>query len=302
MLKEKWPIKQSADKSLLTLAIERMVILPESSNLPRILRQLVDSIRPYESCVVAFSGGVDSSVVAKAACEALHERAIAITGVGPSVTEEDIRCAKLVSEAIGIRHLLLDTAEIEDPDYLANSARRCFHCKTNLYKALGTWANSNGITTILSGTNVDDLGDYRPGLDAARDFCVVAPLVDVGIDKASVRLLAEHWKLPVAKRPASPCLASRVAYGEPITVAKLRLIEKAERWFTERGFHDVRVRLHPGMLARIEIPCEELSRVVEPSQLKVLNDDFRRFGFQFVTIDAGGRQSGSLNRLLPTIQ
>ncbi len=274
----------------------------ESTYVLQTRHRLVDAIRTHDSCVVAFSGGVDSSVVAQAAYEALRDQAIAITGVGPSVSLEDIRCAKLAAQAIGIRHLLCDTSEIADPDYLSNDARRCFHCKTNLYETLGRWANENGFATVLSGTNADDLGDYRPGLEAARDFNVVAPLAELGIDKKAVRLLAEHWKLPVADRPASPCLASRVAYGESITVEKLRLIEQAESWLNSRGFRDVRVRLHPGMLARIEVSSEELPRVVSASCRTDLNEAFRKLGFQFVTIDAGGRESGSLNRLLPVIQ
>ena len=273
-----------------------------SEDITSLSRELIESIRVHESCVVAFSGGVDSSVVAKATYEALGERSVAITGVGPSVSQEDIRFAELASKAIGIRHLLLDTTEIVDTNYLANDARRCFHCKTNLYQTLGRWASQNRFVTILSGTNLDDLGDYRPGLDAARDFKVVAPLAELGINKETVRMLAEKWKLPVADRPASPCLASRVAYGESITVEKLRMIEQAETWLAGRGFFDVRVRLHPGMLARIEVSSDDLPRIVLPSMLSELNLDFRQLGFQFVTIDIGGRQSGSLNRLLPVIQ
>jgi len=274
----------------------------ESAYVLQIHHRLVDAIRTHESCVVAFSGGVDSSVVAQAAYEALGDQAIAITGVGPSVSQEDIRCAKLAAQSIGIRHLLHNTSEIADPSYLSNDARRCFHCKTNLYETLGRWANENGFATVLSGTNADDLGDYRPGLDAARDFKVVAPLAELGIDKKAVRLLAEYWKLPVADRPASPCLASRVAYGESITVEKLRMIEQAESWLTSRGFQDVRVRLHTGMLARIEVSLDDLPRIVSTACRADLNQAFRKLGFEFVTIDAGGRESGSLNRLLPIIQ
>jgi uncharacterized protein len=274
----------------------------ESTSVSETQRRLVDAIRVHESCVVAFSGGVDSSVVARAAFEARGHRAIAITGTGPSVSQEDIRSAKLAAEAIGIRHLLYSTSEIADPQYLANDPRRCFHCKTNLYETLRRWANENGFATILSGTNADDLGDYRPGLDAANDFMVVAPLAKLGIDKKTVRLLAEHWKLPVADRPASPCLASRVAYGESITIEKLRMIEQAESWLALQGFHDVRVRLHPGMLARVEVSSDDLPRMVSTPCRSELNDTFRQLGFQFVTIDLGGRQSGSLNRLLPVLQ
>lgn len=274
----------------------------ESPETSAVIARLIDAIRSCESCVVAFSGGVDSSVVAKAAFEALGDRAVAITGVGPSVSQEDIRFAKLASEAIGIRHLLLDTDEMRDPNYLDNNARRCFHCKSNLYERLGRWAEENDFATILSGTNTDDLGDYRPGLDAARDYQVVAPLADLGIDKQSVRRLAEFWSLPVADRPASPCLASRIAYGEAVTADKLRMIELAESRLRLLGFHDVRVRLHPGSLARIEVTLGDLPRIIDSNRHIELADYFRSLGFKFVTLDIAGRQSGSLNQLLPVIQ
>jgi pyridinium-3,5-biscarboxylic acid mononucleotide sulfurtransferase len=276
--------------------------LLESKFILETRRRLVDAIRIHESCVVAFSGGVDSSVVAQAAFEACGDRAIAITGTGPSVSQEDIRSATLAAQTIGIRHLLQSTTEIIDPQYLANDPRRCFHCKTNLYGTLRRWANENGFATLLSGTNADDLGDYRPGLDAADDFKVVAPLAELGIDKKTVRLLAEHGKLPVADRPASPCLASRVAYGESITTEKLQMIEQAEAWLASQGFHDVRVRLHPGLLARIEVSTDDLSRMVSAACCAEMNKAFRKIGFQFVTLDVGGRQSGSMNRLLPILQ
>lgn len=266
------------------------------------IHQLLSCIGGYSSCVIAFSGGVDSSVIAKAAFEALGDRSVAITGVGPSVSQEDIRCATLVAKAIGIRHLLLETSEIVDPSYLANDARRCFYCKSNLYARLGSWAKENGFACIFSGTNADDLSDYRPGLDAARDFQVIAPLAELHIGKATIRSLAAHWQLPVADRPASPCLASRIAYGEAVTVEKLGQIESAERWLAERNFHDVRVRLHPGALARIEVSSSELERLVQTDLRRELVDYFQQIGFQFVTIDASGRMSGSLNKLLPMIQ
>ena len=279
-----------------------MSISIEPFDLIETIHQLVDFIRLKTSVVIAFSGGVDSCVVAKAAFEALGERSVAITGVGPSVSQEDIRCAKLAADAIGIRHLMLETSEISDPKYLANDARRCFHCKSNLYDRLIQWALENSYAVVLSGTNADDLGDYRPGLDAAREFQIVAPLADLGVNKKMIRALAEYWKLPVANRPASPCLASRIAYGEAVSVEKLQRIERAEQWLSERNFSDVRVRLHPGDLARIEVPHHQLSALVDPQCREELTEYFRQLGFHFVTIDIGGRQSGSLNRLLPVIE
>ncbi len=296
------PIYITAAQRSYTLDETAIMLEPlESTSVLEMKHRLVDAIRNLESCVVAFSGGVDSSVVAQAAFEACGNRAIAVTGIGPSVSQEDIRSATIAAQAIGIRHLLHRTSEIADPQYLANDPRRCFHCKTNLYETLRRWANENDFATILSGTNADDLGDYRPGLDAAKDFMVVAPLAELGIGKKTVRLLAEHWKLPVADRPASPCLASRVAYGESITVEKLGMIEQAEAWLASQGFLDVRVRLHPGMLARVEVSIDDMPRMVSAAVRTELSEVFRKLGFQFVTIDVGGRQSGSLNRLLPIL-
>ncbi len=256
-------------------------------------------IESFESCVVAFSGGVDSSVVAAAAYRVLGDRAVAVTGIGPAVSEADIKMARTVASAIGIRHVLVETNEIQDPNYRLNDGRRCFFCKSNLYARLRQWADEHGFETILSGTNADDLGDYRPGLEAAANFQVQAPLADLKIDKESVRELARLWTLPVADRPASPCLASRIAYGESVTEEKLSQLEKAERWLNEHGCVDVRVRLHPGELARIEVSIVDIERLCEPNLRSQMTTYFKALGFQFVTLDLTGRQSGSLNRLLP---
>jgi uncharacterized protein len=184
---------------------------------------------------------------------------------------------------------------------LANDGRRCFHCKTNLYRGLQAWAEAHDFSHILAGTNADDLEDYRPGLEAAADFRVLAPLADLGIDKPIVRALAQYWNLPVADRPASPCLASRVAYGEPISPEKLQMVEGAEAWLALHGFHDVRVRLHPGNLARIEVSVDDMGRLAAPPLRDELVAYFVQLGFQFVTMDCAGRQSGSLNKLLPIL-
>jgi uncharacterized protein len=252
--------------------------------------------------IVAFSGGVDSSLVAAAAQRALADRAVAVTGVGPAVSQVDLEAARQVAAAIGIRHVLLETHEIYDRDYVRNDGQRCFYCKTNLYRSLRAWADQQQLSTILSGTNADDLQDYRPGLMAADNFQVQAPLAQLGIDKVQVRGLAQLWSLPTADRPASPCLASRIAYGEPVSRKRLTQIEQAERWLMDRGFTDVRVRLHPGELARLELIPSQLERLVEPDLRRELTTFFQSLGFQYVTLDLQGRRSGSLNRLLPIHQ
>lgn len=264
--------------------------------------RLIDSFRDYPSVVVAFSGGVDSAVVAYAASRALSERAVAITGVGEAVPQHDLDSARRVAKAIGISHVELRTNEIENADYVRNDGSRCFHCKTTLYSTLTEWAAANGFETIVSGTNLDDLGDYRPGLQAASDHAVVAPLAALKIDKSRVRALANYWNLEVADKPASPCLASRVAYGQRVTVEKLRSIEAFETALHDLGFVDVRVRVHAEGLVRIELDATQMQIALDPVVREKIVSHGRSLGFTFVTLDLSGRQSGSLNRLLPIIQ
>ncbi|MCY2976219.1 MAG: ATP-dependent sacrificial sulfur transferase LarE [Planctomycetota bacterium] len=261
--------------------------------------QLVRSIAGLEPCAVAFSGGVDSSVVAKAAWLALGDRSVAVTGIGAAVSEIDLQWAREVTNVIGIRHVQIPTAEIDDPDYLRNDTKRCYFCKSHLYKSATQWGNEHGFRHVLSGTNWDDLSDYRPGLVAAAEHAVIAPLADLKIGKAKVRQLAEYWQLPVAHRPASPCLASRIAYGQSVSKERLKRIESAEAWLHQQGFHDVRVRLHADELARVELADSELIRLLDSSCRDAINHALREMGFRYVTIDLGGRQSGSMNRSIP---
>jgi pyridinium-3,5-biscarboxylic acid mononucleotide sulfurtransferase len=273
--------------------------LSSIENHPKADLELASYFAALESCVVAFSGGVDSSVVAAAALRVLGDRAVAVTGIGPAVSATDLDMARQVAAAIGIRHVLVETTEIRDPNYRMNDGRRCFFCKSNLYARLRQWADEHGFKSLVSGTNLDDLGDYRPGLEAAKQYKVHAPLAELKIGKKGVRELAKHWNLPVANRPASPCLASRIAYGESVTEQKLSKLEQAERWLNEHGFVDVRVRLHPGELARVEVSSDDIERICASNLRNLMTNHFKEIGFQFVTLDLIGRQSGSLNRLLP---
>lgn len=256
----------------------------------------------YPSVVVAFSGGVDSAVVAAAAFRALGDRAIAWTGIGPAVPQSDRDDAIRVARSLGIRHELTETTEIRNPDYVRNGPDRCFHCKSTLYETIRTWADKHGFQVIASGTNRDDLADYRPGLKAADHWRVVAPLVDLGIGKTAVREIARYWGLAVAEKPASPCLASRIAYGQIVTLGKLASIERIEGWLRARGFQDVRARVHGDGLVRIEMPFADwgqfLSEKIREGCLNLAKDQ----GFRFVTLDLDGRSSGSLNRLLSNDQ
>ena len=266
---------------------------------------LVEAIGRIGSCVVAFSGGVDSSVVAAAAFKAMGDRALAVTAAGAAVSDFDRQYAQSVAAEIGLRHLWVETEEIDDPDYARNDARRCYHCKRTLYATLRQIADREGIATILSGTNADDLGDYRPGLQAAEEFGIRAPLAELRIDKVGIRRIAAHWGMAVADRPAAPCLSSRLAYGVPVTRERLRMVELAERSLRALGFPECRVRVHEGELARIEVPAFELPRFVGQVDFAAFAAELRSVGFRFVTLDLQGFRSGSLNppgvRSLPVL-
>ncbi|MGN6543491.1 MAG: ATP-dependent sacrificial sulfur transferase LarE [Aureliella sp.] len=249
--------------------------------------------------VVAFSGGVDSAVVAKAACDALQSRAIAATADSASLARFELDGATEVARQIGIEHRLVATGEGADPAYMQNDSQRCFHCKSHLFQSLQAMPEVRDMGWwILSGTNRDDLGDYRPGLAAAGEYGVRSPLAELGIDKAGVRALAARWQLPVADKPASPCLASRVAYGVAVTPERLERVEAAEAEMRQLGFTRFRVRLHEGELARIEVPVAELPLLIERTTRERLIRKLGDLGFRFVTLDLEGFASGSLNRLI----
>ena len=225
--------------------------------------RLLDLIAGYASCAVAFSGGVDSAVVAKAAQLALGDRAIAVTGTSASLAEGEFAAAQSLAAQIGIRHQTLATEEFANADYLRNSPDRCFHCKTELYTQLEGMAEKLGVRVIVNGANLDDCGDYRPGMVAARRHDVRSPLIECELTKAEVRELASHWSLPVWDKPASPCLSSRIAYGEQVTPERVGMIDRAEQFLRERGLRELRVRYHGGDLARIEVPLDVLPRLAD---------------------------------------
>src|SRR5215469_3715743 len=243
--------------------------LPETSaTLPDDLAskrdRLLGELAGYESCAVAFSGGVDSAVVAKAAQLALGDRAVAVTGASASLAEGELEAARELARQIGIRHQVIDTQEFANGDYLRNSPDRCFHCKTELYTQLEGLADKLAVRVIANGANLDDQGDYRPGMLAARQHDVRSPLLDCALNKADVRRLAAYWQLPVWDKPASPCLSSRIAYGQAVTPERVAMIDRAEQFLREHGFRELRVRYHGDDLARVEVPLDELSRLAEP--------------------------------------
>jgi uncharacterized protein len=261
--------------------------------------RLLALLASYESCAVAMSAGVDSAVVAKAAQLSLGDRAVAATGVSASLAEGELDEARRLAQLIGIRHETVHTEEFTQPEYLRNAPDRCYHCKTELYTQLDGLAERLGVAVVLNGANADDLGDYRPGMLSASEHQVRSPLAECGIGKAEVRQLAAEWALSVWDKPASPCLASRVAYGEPVSPERLAMIDAAERYLRSLGLRTVRVRFHTGELARLEVPAEEISRLAEPAVREPLLRHLKSLGFKFVTLDLAGFRSGSLNDLVP---
>lgn len=263
--------------------------------------QLLDVLKSLGSCAVAFSGGVDSAVVAKAARLALADQALAVTGVSASLASGELEQAKEVAHLIGIRHVMLSTDEFASASYRANNPDRCYHCKTELYLRMEGLAERLGVASIVNGTNADDLGDYRPGLKAAAEHQVRSPLAECNIGKQEVRALAADWQLPVWDKPASPCLSSRVAYGEAVTPERLKMIDQGEQFLREMGFQLVRVRYHRNDLARIEISAVDLAKLCEPGSRERLLKHFHAMGFKFITLDLEGFRSGSLNAIVPLV-
>jgi uncharacterized protein len=261
--------------------------------------QLLDLLRSFGSCAVAFSAGVDSTVLAQAAHLALGDRAVAVTGVSSSLPAGELEEARRLAALIGIRHEVIATDEFSKAEYLRNDADRCYHCKTELFTQLERLAPQWGVAVVLSGANADDLGDYRPGLRAASERQVRSPLAECGFTKEEIRALATEWQLPIWDKPAMPCLASRVAYGEEVSPERLAMIDKAERFLRQRGLRTVRVRYHKGDLARLEVPAAEIIQIVQEPFRRELVARLRSLGFRFVALDLEGFRSGSLNVLVP---
>lgn len=259
--------------------------------------RLIESIRPLRRVIVAFSGGVDSSVVGAAAARASLESLTLVTANSPSVPAWQLELSKQVAGEIGASHQIIATTETELESYIRNDGRRCFYCKQTLYAAIGQIVACSGGQVVCSGTNADDLGDYRPGIQAGQLAGVRTPLADLRLGKSAVRRLARAFGLSNADLPASPCLSSRIAYGVAVTPERLERIELSEAWLRERGFSDCRVRVHQDEAARVEVPLAELPRL-SGSLGKELTEYLTQVGFRSVEIDPGGLRSGNLNQAL----
>lgn len=285
-------------RGMQALILEGMGEYEISATLAGKLERLLGIIANMESVAVAFSGGIDSTVVAKAAQLALERRAIAITADSPSVPRAEVADAVALARHIGIEHRLVSTEEFADADYVRNDGSRCYHCKSELYSRIERLLPELGVAVICSGANLDDLGDYRPGLTAAAEHAVRHPLQEAGFTKDDVRALARHWDLPTWDKPASPCLSSRIAPGVEATPERTARIEAAEAYLKSLGLRDCRVRLHEGELARIEVPAIEIAQLANAAQREDLVQKFKDWGFSFVTLDLEGFRSGSLNSLI----
>lgn len=260
--------------------------------------RLLAVLRELPGTAVALSGGVDSAVVAKAAHLALGDRAVAVTADSASVPRAELRQAKELAAAIGIRHVVVSTDEFDDPNYLRNGGDRCYYCKSELYARIDQLLPELGVSVVCSGANLDDRGDYRPGLTAATEHAVRHPLQEAGFTKVDVRALAKEWGLPVWDKPASPCLSSRLAPGVAVTPERTGRVEAAEAYLKALGVPDCRVRYHDGDLARVELPADQIARFLG-TEREALSAKLRELGFKFVTIDLDGFRSGSLNELVP---
>ena len=258
------------------------------------LEQLHRVLAETGGALIAYSGGIDSSLVAAAAARALGDRALAVTAVSPSLPPGELEEARRVARAIGVRHRTVRTHEVEKEAYLSNDVDRCFHCKGELYGVLAGVAAEVGLATVLSGANADDLGDFRPGLRAAAEHGVRHPLVEVGFSKAQVREAARDLGVPTWDKPASACLSSRIPFGVRITVEELSKVGRAERILKDLGFRQVRVRVH-GDVARVEVEPGDLPRLVDPGLRERVTSELKALGYRYVTLDLEGFRSGSMN-------
>ncbi|HEX6728282.1 MAG TPA: ATP-dependent sacrificial sulfur transferase LarE [Nitrospira sp.] len=265
----------------------------QSSLIQQKLDRLRTLLTEMGSVVVAYSGGIDSTFVLKVAHDQLHEKAVGITAISPTFPSIELEAAERVAQEIGARHETVQTDQLAIDDFVRNDANRCFHCKTDLYQLLGTLRSTKGARYVVDGTNLDDLGDDRPGIKAAREWSVRSPLVEAELSKADIRILAKELGLSHWDKPAAACLSSRIPRGIVITNEQLSRVEGAEAVLHREGFRHFRVRNH-GEIARIELAPDELPRLMESDRGAKISAQLKELGFKFVTVDLEGYRPGGV--------
>jgi uncharacterized protein len=268
-----------------------------NSTLEQKEQRLRELMRGFGSAIIAFSGGVDSAYLSWVASEELGERALAVTGDSASYPTFQRELAERLVSQFGIRHQILFTEEFEDENYTANPSNRCYYCKTELYTKLKELADERGFAAICDGTNADDVGDFRPGRQAARENGVRSPLLECGLTKAEIRELSRRAGLPAWDEPASACLSSRIPYGQVVSIEKVSMVDRAESALKRMGFRQVRVR-HHGDIARIEIAQDEMGRALDAEMTAHISASLKQIGFRYVALDLDGYRTGSLNEAL----